>query len=673
MRPHTLPCRAALFGVGLSLLPLLALAPGATAQSGVYTAAQAESGRALYEARCASCHGSELSEGSAPPLVGPTFRRTWSRTNVTVDDLLYVMSNSMPPQRTGELSRSQYVSILAYILSRNGVTAGSTALTADADQLRTLSLISDEERAAGTAVAFIEGTRSRPLGTGPTRQHLRAAADDPDNWLYHTRDYSGTRYSPLDEIDTGNVGNLAPACMFQLGEPRNFQSGPIVFDGIMYVTGVRTTVALEADTCRPLWRHEWTPRAREPFVLNSRGVAIQDGWVVRATADGYLFALDAEDGELLWARQVADPWKGESFTMAPMIFEDMVLIGPAGSENAISGWVGAFRLEDGEEIWRFLTVPGATREGGGSWLNPYNIPLGGGAIWTPFTLDPERGELYVAVTNPAPDLPANLRPGPNLYTNSIVALDVHTGELRWYDQLVPADEHDWDLTQVSPMYTAEVGGQARNLITTAGKDGVLRVIDRDSRTRVFEAELTTLENVDVPVTTEGVRVCPGIFGGVEWNGPALHEPTGLLITPSVDWCFVFRDFEVTDVRYVEGQMYLGGEAIPAGPRTGWITAVDGTTGEVRWRYHSPDAVIGAVTTTAGNLAFSGELTGDFLALDATTGEVLYRFNTGGPIGGGVVSYAVDGKQYVAVASGQPSGYWQGENLGSATVVVFALP
>jgi alcohol dehydrogenase (cytochrome c) len=663
---------AALFGVGLSLLTLLASAPAAAAQSGVYTAAQAESGRTLYTDRCASCHGDELSEGSAPPLAGPTFRRTWSRTNVTVDDLLYIMTASMPPQRTGELSQGQYVSILAYIISQNGLAAGSTALTADADQLRTLNLLSDEDRAAGTAVAFIEGTRATPLGSGPTREQLLTAADDAANWLYHTRDYSGTRYSPLDEIDTENVGDLGPACMFQLGEPRNFQSGPIVFDGVMYVTGVRTTVALEADTCRPIWRHEWTPRDREPFVLNSRGVAIQDGWVVRATADGYLFALDAEDGELLWARQVADPWKGESFTMAPMIFEDMVLIGPAGSENAISGWVGAFRLEDGEEIWRFHTVPDATREGGGSWLNPYNIPLGGGATWTPFSLDPERGELYVAVTNPAPDLPANLRPGPNLYTNSMVALDVHTGELVWYDQLVPADEHDWDLTQVSPIYTAQVDGQTRNLIATAGKDGMLRVIDRDSRSRVFEAVLTTLENVDAPVTTAGVRVCPGIFGGVEWNGPALHAPTGLLITPSVDWCFLFRDFEAPDIRYVEGQMYLGGEVVPAGPRTGWITAVDGATGEVRWRYHSPDAVIGAVTTTAGNLAFSGELTGDFVAFNATTGDVLYRFNTGGPIGGGVVSYAVDGKQYVAVASGRPSGYWQGENLGSGTVVVFAL-
>jgi alcohol dehydrogenase (cytochrome c) len=664
--------RVLALGPAFSVLCLLALAPAATAQGGPFTTAQAEAGRALYASTCAACHGGELSDGSAPPLVGPTFRRTWSRTNVNVDDLLYIMTTTMPPRRAGELSQGEYLSILAYVMSENGLRAGSTALAADAERLRAVSLLSGEDRAAGVAEAFIAGTRTRPTGSGPTRAQLLASADDGTDWLYHTRDYSGTRYSPLAQIGSSNIGSLVPACIFQLGEPRNFQTGPIVHDGVMYMTGGRTTVALEADTCRPLWRHEWTPRDREPFLLNNRGVAIQDGWVVRATGDAYLVALDAADGELLWARQIADPWKGEAFTMAPMIYEDMILIGPAGSENAISGWVGAFRLEDGEEIWRFQTVPGATREGGATWLNPYNIPLGGGAIWTPFTLDPERGELYVAVTNPAPDLPANLRPGPNLYTNSIVALDVHTGELRWYDQLVPSDEHDWDLTQVSPIYTARIGGRERNLVATAGKDGVLRVIDRDARARMFETDITTRENFDAPVTTAGVRVCPGIFGGVEWNGPALHEPTGLLVTPSVDWCFLFRDYEATEIRYVEGQMYLGGEVVPAGPRTGWITAVDGATGEVRWRYHSPDAVIGAVTTTAGNLVFAGELTGDFIALDATTGDVLYRFNTGGPIGGGVVSYAVDDKQYVAVASGRPSDYWQGENLGSGTIVVFTL-
>ena len=652
-------------------MSITAAAAATQGRPGPFTTGQVDAGRAAYTETCAGCHGSALSDGSAPPLVGPTFRRTWSRTNVTVDDLLLVMTTSMPPRGAERLGRDEYLPILAYILSRNGLTAGASPLVADRDLLLSVSLLTEEDRTIGAAVEFVAGERARPVGRGPTRQDLLGASDDPADWLYHTRDYSGTRFSPLSEVNTGNVADLAPACLYQLGEPRNFQNGPIVHDGVMFVTGVRTTVAIEADTCRQIWRYEWTPRDREGWLTN-RGVAIQDGYVVRGTSDGYLVALDAADGALLWARQVGDPWKGEAFTMAPMIFEDLILIGPAGSENAISGWVGAFRLENGEEVWRFLTVPGATREGGPTWANPYGIPLGGGAVWTPLSLDPDRGELYVAVTNPAPDLPANLRPGPNLYSNSLVALDVRTGELRWYDQLVPADEHDWDLTQVSPIYSQEIDGQVRNLIATAGKDGMLRVVDRDSKARLFETAITTRENVDVPVTVAGVTACPGLLGGVEWNGPALHPPSRSLVTPAVDWCYNFRDFEAPEVRYVEGQIYLGGEATPAGPKTGWLTSVDASDGRVRWRYHSPDAMVAAVTTTAGNLVLAGELTGDFLALQADSGEVLYRFQTGGAIGGGIVTYSVEGRQYVAVASGRPSGYWPGSNPGSGTIVVFAL-
>lgn len=394
--------------------------------------------------------------------------------------------------------------------------------------------------------------------------------------------------------------------------------------------------------------------------------------MVRATSDGYLFALDSADGSLLWARQVADPWKGETFTMAPMIYEDRILIGPAGSENAISGWIGAFNLTDGEPVWRFDTVPGATPGGAEPWSNLSDIPLGGGAVWTPFSLDVEAGELYVAVTNPAPDLPAALRPGPNLYTNSIVALDVQTGALRWYDQMVPNDDHDWDLTQVSPVFRTKVEGFDRDLVATVGKDGVLRVIDRRTRERIFETEVTTRTNVTAPVTVDGTFTCPGILGGVEWNGPSFHPGQNVLITPAVDYCFTF--FLDEDVRYVEGKSYLGGHVEP-GPDgwAGWITAVDASDGSTRWKYKSESPMVAAVTTTAGGLVLSGELNGDFLILDVEDGNVLYRFNTGGPIGGGIVSYSVDGQQYLAVASGRPSSFWFAEHSGSSTMVVFSLP
>jgi alcohol dehydrogenase (cytochrome c) len=445
-----------------------------------------------------------------------------------------------------------------------------------------------------------------------------------------------------------------------------------VHDGVMYVTTQTLTVALDAATCSVKWRHTWTLRDGPGWQRN-RGVAVKDGRVVRGTPDGYLLALTADTGSLLWARQVARPSNGETFTMAPLIFEDMVLVGPAGSEANIQGWVGAFRLSDGSEVWRFNTVPKPGEPGYETWQNPRQIPVGGGAVWTAFALDVETGDLHVAVTNPAPDLPVHLRQGANLYTNSIITLDVHTGRLRWYRQLVPNDSHDYDLTHASPLFTATIDGKRRRLVATAGKDGVLRAIDRDTRTVVYDAAVTTRENADTPVGLDPVRACPGTLGGVEWNGPAYNPGTQMLYVPAVDWCTTFTAFE--EARNIPGKLYMGGKVDmdPPGKAQGWITAIDATGGAVKWRYRSPRPMVAAVTTTASGLLFTGELTGNLLALDARTGEVRYRFNTGGPMGGGVVTYAVGGRQFVAAATGSPSNFWTLDNPGSPTIVVFALP
>jgi alcohol dehydrogenase (cytochrome c) len=354
-----------------------------------------------------------------------------------------------------------------------------------------------------------------------------------------------------------------------------------------------------------------------------------------------------------------------------LIFEDLILIGPAGSENGISGWVGAFRLSDGKPVWRFETVPGATEKGNKSWGNPNNIALGGGSVWTPFSLDPAKGELYVAVTNPAPDLPGDQRPGDNLYTNSMVVLDVHTGKLLWHKQMVANDSHDYDLTQVSPLFTASVQGHTSSLVATVGKDGVLRTVDRNSREVVHKTSVTTVENSETPVTTKGVHACPGVLGGVEWNGPAFNPETNMLYAGAVDWCATFKSAEV--VKRIPGRSYMGGTVQSDKSAQGWITAIDASTGAVRWKYRSSRPVVGAVTTTAGGLVFGGELTGSFVALDARSGDVLYRFNTGGPIGAGIVSYELGGKQYVAVMSGRPSRFWTDQNPGAPTMFLFALP
>jgi alcohol dehydrogenase (cytochrome c) len=648
----------------------------------LFTPAQATRGQAIYTEKCSSCHGATLAGATAPPLVGPSFAESWGPEGsgargvgqqLTVDDLAFFTSTMMPPGGAKALSAEDHAAVLAYLLEQNGLTPGDALLELGSPRLKHVVLdpgASPKRVTAGPPPEFLQGrAESVPRSGGPTQAELAAASSATADWLYHTHDYSGARFVALDQISAANVGRLQVACALQLGEIATFLSGPIVHAGVMYVTTALSTLALDATTCRVKWRHTWEPKAPQGW-LNNRGVALKDGFAVRGTSDGYLLALNAATGEQVWARRVADSTQGETITMPPLIYEDLILIGPAGSENAISGWVGAFKLSDGTPVWKFDTVPGASQAGSANWGNQAGIKVGGGAVWTPLSLDPAKGELYVAVTNPAPDLPAELRPGENLYTNSLVALDVHTGALRWYAQLVPNDSHDWDLTQVSPLFQASINGKKRSLVATVGKDGILRALDRDSHAIVYATPVTTIANADAPVSTAGTHACPGILGGVEWNGPAFNPRTGMLYVGAVDKCATFWAAET--LRHIPGRMYIGGAYQLDEAGQGWITALDAATGTVRWRYHSDQPVVGAVTTTAGNLVFGGELNGDFIALDARSGKLLYRFNTGGGIGGGIVTYKLGGKQYVAVMSGRAGLQFLSGNPGAPTVFVFTL-
>jgi alcohol dehydrogenase (cytochrome c) len=610
----------------------------------LFTLQQAVHGKALYSVRCASCHGETLLGGSAPALAGADFASAWSadeqvadwaESQRTIDDLDFIIRTTMPKGSAGSLEPKEYTAILAYILEQNGYQPGPTPLHPGSPRMKQARLRFSSPKGVAVAAppARIAGDPAAvPTGGGPAQTELNEAAGSTRDWLYHTHDYSGARYMALDDINATNARQLRPVCAFQLGDDSNFQTGPVVYRGTMYVTTRRSTVALDATTCRPKWRHKWTPLAREVWPSN-RGVAIKDGYVVRGTSDGYLLALNAATGALVWAVYAADTRQGETFMMPPLIFEDLILIGPAGGENAISGWVGAFRLRDGSPVWKFRTVPGATLEGSASWANPHGIKLGGGAVWTPYSLDAGRAELFIAVTNPAPDLAANLRPGDNLYTNSVLALDVHTGKLLWFRQMVPNDSHDWDLTQVSPLFEGKVSGHDARLLVTAGKDGFVRTLDRDSHAVVYATAVTTIANADVPVTPEGVRVCPGALGGVEWNGPALDRELNVLYVNAVDWCETMAS--ATNVRHVPGRDYMGGTDVMEKASRGWLTAINALTGAIVWKYESKRPMVAAVTATKGNVILTGELTGDFLAFDARDGKELYRFNTGGAIGAGI--------------------------------------
>jgi PQQ-dependent dehydrogenase (methanol/ethanol family) len=396
----------------------------------------------------------------------------------------------------------------------------------------------------------------------------------------------------------------------------------------------------------------------------NKGVAIGGGRVIRGAQDGVLYALDAKTGTPLWVRQVADWSIGEGIGAAPIILDDVVYVGKAGGDWGIKGRMMAFKVDDGTLLWAFDLIPTGSETGADTWQPPESAEHGGGAAWVTYALDRKTNTLFVPVGNPGPDYHREMRKGANLFTISTVALDAKTGKLKWWYQLRPNDDHDWDATVVSLF---DVG--LRKYVATAGKEGILHVVNRDDGKLVFKLPMTTLLNHDVPITKEGVRVCP--VAGVQWNGAAWSPSTELLYVNAIDWCTVFK--LGPEPKWVATVPYTGlangwGNNDPIDKWAGWINAVDPRTGRMAWRVKWPTPMYASITPTAGNLLFTGDLNGNFLALDARNGSTLYSFPTGGPIAGGVITYEAGGKQYVAVASGHSGGSIP--LTGATTVVIF---
>jgi alcohol dehydrogenase (cytochrome c) len=512
-----------------------------------------------------------------------------------------------------------------------------------------------------------------------------AAAD----WPSYNRTLAGDRFSPLDEIDRSNVAQLRVVCTYVLPEVNSMQAGPIVVDGTMYFTTERSSYAIDAATCAQLWRVERQSSRPSPLGVQ-RGFAYLDGRLYRGTSDAHVLALDAADGHTLWDRalDVSDT-PGVSMPMAPIAANGLVFIGNAGGDQTgVTGHVYALDAQDGHVVWRFDVVPDepAVRA---TWPNADRLPISGGAFWTSFALDTERAVLYVPAGNPAPDFDAEARGGDNLYTNSLIALDAATGRILGYNQLVKRDSHDWDVNGPPALGVTRAG---RPIVASANKDGLLSVLDRSALvsaspppaaaelgTRlptIFQSPTTTRENVDVPLSrTAPVRFCPGIQGGNEWNGAAFHPQLNTLYTGAVDWCAnVQLAAEVTVPS--AGAIWFGsgvGEIqAPSSEAKGWITAFDADTGAVRWKFAAPAPVVAGVTPTAGGLVFTADLTGHLRAFDAESGAVLFELATAQSIGGGIVSYSAAGQQRIAVASGMKSGIWPGAATESR-IQVFGLP
>jgi alcohol dehydrogenase (cytochrome c) len=481
---------------------------------------------------------------------------------------------------------------------------------------------------------------------------LAHAADA--NWPMYNQTHDARRYSPLDQINAGNVAGLKEVCRQRVGELGGFGAGPIVADGVMYVTFGNATLAMNPVDCGINWKSLYVPEKGRGGNSN-RGTAISDGRLFRGTSDGKVIAIEAANGREVWRVQVADIALGESVNAAPIVWDRKVFIGIAGSEMGIRGRVMALDAGTGAVLWQFNTVPQGTEFGTDTWKGD-SWKTGGGGTWSTATLDPETGEVFFPVGNPAPDffVPSRLarkKTGVNLFTNSILALDARNGKLSWYHQATPADDRDLDQAAAPMLFTL---GDGRSALAAASKDGYLRVIDRKTHGLIYKVAITTIRDEKKPVTTKGVVACPGVLGGTQWNGPAYDETTRTIIVGAVDWCTFLQSDESAE--YKKGGPFFGGRMtnIMDPAPTGWITAVDADTGAVRWKFQAPAPIVSGITPTGGGITFAGDIAGTLYALRTSDGKVLFSTPTAGSISGGIVTYSVAGKQYVATTSGNLS-------------------
>jgi PQQ-dependent dehydrogenase (methanol/ethanol family) len=520
-----------------------------------------------------------------------------------------------------------------------------------------------------------------------TQDMLDRAHSDGNNFLHTNGNYDQTRYYPNRQINVSNVNRLRPAWIFQTEVVETMETTPIVINGVMYATTAFNHVyALNAKTGEQIWhyKHKMGPITTFCCGPNNRGVAVHQDMVYMGTLDAKLVALDAKTGKLVWETQIADPELGYSETMAPTAVNGKILIGTNGGEYGIRGFVKAFDAKSGKLLWTFYSIPEnsvgvwAKRDATGRDMlrdiaaekkalrkmgDPYKT-LGGG-VWQNPAVDRELNRIFFVVGNPSPDLDGSIRPGDNLYTNSLVAVDLDTGKYVCHFQYIAHDV--WDLDAVSPPILTDVMDKNGNKVPGvlhAGKTGHVYVHDRSNCELIrFSEAMVPQENMWVLPTKEGKRMLPGANGGVEWS-PMAVDP-GLRLTYAIN-LHQPMTYHVESSPYPEGKLWLGGafKVIPSEEQWGNVTAMEYDTGKIRWKVKTAQPMIGGVLATAGGLVFTGEGNGLFKAYDAETGSVLWKFQAGAGVNAPPASYTVDGKQYIVVAAGGNTqlNYKRGNNI-----------
>lgn len=487
------------------------------------------------------------------------------------------------------------------------------------------------------------------------------------NWISYNGDYSGRRYSGLGEISPENVSQLRAQWIFHIREANELEVTPVVVDGVMFVTSANDAFALDARTGRQIWHYARSVTSGlidDASQHHNRGVAIWHSKIFMETDNAHLLCLDARSGHLLWDVAYTDGNKNYGATSAPLVVKEKVLVGTSGGDDGVRGFVSAFDAESGKLAWRFWTIPGPGEFGSSSWPGKMYL-RGGGTTWMPGTYDAELNTIYWGTSNPAPDFDGSVRPGDDLYTDCVLALDPDTGKLKWYFQFTPHDLYDYDANETPVLIDALYKGEPRKLLVQANRNGFIYVLDRTNGKFLsalpFVEKLNWAKGIDeqgrpirtgLQPTPEGTKICPSMIGATNWYSPSYNPGTHLLYFMALEECGIFsskpesfaegRPYYATGVKHVQGEKK---EKI--------LLAYNLDSNRTEWRYPQTGEgeSSGGTMTTASGLVFFGDDAESFEAVDAKSGAPLWHFTTGQRMRASPMSYAVQGKQYVAFASG----------------------
>lgn len=487
------------------------------------------------------------------------------------------------------------------------------------------------------------------------------------NWPSYNGDYTGRRYSSLHAINTSNVEKLQLAWVFHPGNSQSLEATPVVINGMMYLTSSNDVFALDARTGRAVWHYARPVSSGlldDAAAHKSRGVALWQHFVYSETDDAHLLCLDARSGGLRWDVEYAEKSKHYGATSAPLVIKDEVIVGTSGGDSGVRGFVAAYDAATGNLKWKFWTIPGPGEFGSSSWPGDAYLH-GGGTTWMPGTYDPSTNTLFWTTSNPAPDFFGDTRPGDDLYTDCVLALDPDTGKLKWHFQFTPHDLFDYDATETPVLADLEESGTTRHLLLQADRNGFFYALDRTNGKFLYAApfveKLNWASGIDdsgrprlsgkIP-SADGTLICPGIDGATNWFSPSYDPETKLFYVMALESCNIFF---AKPKAFVKGQTYYDtGTKLPPDEHAQKILlALSVPDGKVAWRYPQTGTgdSWGGILTTAGGVIFFGDDAGSFEAVDAASGCARWHFNTGQRMRASPMTYEVEGTQYVAIAAG----------------------